>query len=63
MSFILTKRALDKKGNTANLLDFEAKQSRQKASQVMEKIMKNTASEKKVSLSCLNPFFNNIHHN
>lgn len=33
----------------ANLLDFEAKQSREKAGQVMEKIMKNTAEEKKVS--------------
>lgn len=32
----------------ANLLDFEAKQSREKAGEVMAKIMKNTAEEKKV---------------
>ncbi|KAG2192525.1 uncharacterized protein EV154DRAFT_503821 [Mucor mucedo] len=47
---VVTVDMNDKKGNMANLLDFEAKQSREKASQVMAKIMKNTAEEKKISV-------------
>lgn len=39
---------LDKKGNISNLLEFEAKQARQKANQVMERIMKTSGVEKKV---------------
>ncbi|KAI9470997.1 MAG: hypothetical protein EXX96DRAFT_586471 [Benjaminiella poitrasii] len=40
----------DKKGNITNLLETEQKQSRENANQVMEKIMKTTGTEKKISV-------------
>lgn len=39
----------DRKANLASLLEYEAKQSREKANQVMERIMKTSGEEKSVS--------------
>ncbi|KAI9265535.1 hypothetical protein EDC94DRAFT_605206 [Helicostylum pulchrum] len=47
---VLTVDMNDKKGDISNQLDFEAKQSRETAKQVMNNIMKKTQSEKKISV-------------
>ncbi|KAI7902381.1 uncharacterized protein BX663DRAFT_552304 [Cokeromyces recurvatus] len=47
---VVTVDMNDKKGNITNLLEMEQKQSKQKANQVMEKIMKTTGTEKKISV-------------
>lgn len=40
---------IDKKSNLASLLEYEANQSREKANEVMERIMKTSGEEKAVS--------------
>ncbi|KAI8058874.1 hypothetical protein BDF21DRAFT_456016 [Thamnidium elegans] len=47
---VVTVDMNDKKGNISNQLEFEAKQSRETAKQVMNNIMKKTQSEKKISV-------------